>query len=113
MSGIPITLYLKKLRGGLLKIYIFLKNPYGSGDTESGIEELERFHTFILQKDEPKSVFSPPPSQYEPMLEDRNRCSLDSADIQLFRSIVATRLEIRELLVVENSEISPEETECR
>ncbi|MCE5298876.1 MAG: hypothetical protein MUE45_00760 [Methanoregulaceae archaeon] len=112
MRGIPITLYLKKLRGGLQKVYIFLRNPYDTGDLESGIEQLERFHTVILRKDEPKPINSPP-CLCEPILVDRGRCIPDSADSQLIKSIMATRLEIRELLVVENSEICPEETKYR
>lgn len=111
MTGISKILRLKNLKGRLLKIYLFLRNPYDSGDLESGIEQLERFHTVILRKDEPKPIYSPP-CLCEPILVDRGRCIPDSVDSQLMKSIMATRLEIRELLVVENSEICPEETKC-
>jgi hypothetical protein len=112
MTGISKTLHLKKLKGGLLKTYLFFRNPYAAGELESGIKQLERFHPLILRKDAVKPVFSVLPCECKPMLADQDCRSIDSADNQLLRSIMAARSDIRELLVFENSKIFPEETEC-
>lgn len=88
-------------------------NPYDTSDLEVGIEQLDQYRPHILRNDGVKPLFSFHPSHIKPVLADQDRFSLGPADRKFIGIFKATRSEIREMLLVDNSELYPEETECR
>jgi hypothetical protein len=112
MAGISILLRLKGQLKGMLRMYIF-RNPYDTRDLEVGIEQLDQYRPRILRNDGVKPLFSFQPSHFKPVTADQDRFSLGPADRQFIGIFKATRSEIREMLLADNSELCPEETECR
>jgi hypothetical protein len=92
---------------------IFFRDPFKNNDFESGIEQLEHIRSRILEKE----MISPDPASVpyinKPIPMEKTPCSLETADQQLFRSVMATRGDITELLLAESSDRCWEETDCR
>jgi hypothetical protein len=109
-ADITLILRLKGKLKGLLRMFK-IRNRYDCGDPEFRIGQLDQFRPFILKNDGIKPVFSFHPCHYEPVLADLDRFSLHVADSQIIGIFSATRSEIHEMLLVENSEIRPEENE--
>jgi hypothetical protein len=105
--------YLNKVWGALHNLCIFFRHRYEPNDLGSGIKKFEHIRSRILEKERISPDLISLPYYYEPILFEKSHCSLETADRQLFCSVMATRGDMSDLLLAESSDRCSEETNCR
>jgi hypothetical protein len=113
MAGIPVISYLPVLQGALHNLCIFFRHRSKPDVLGSGIKRLEHIRSRILEKERISADLLGVSYFYKPIPLEKDRCSLGTADRQLFRSVIATREDMSELLLDESSDKCCEETDCR